>query len=101
MVPGPADPTIQLTMADGKVVEGKYMVLKSVKVGQFTVHDVDCVVLPKSLVAADPLLGGSFLNNFIVKIDPVAKELHLAAIQDPKQKITSAAAAATQPAKTP
>ena len=56
------------------------MVIKSVRVGQFTVENVDCAVLPGDLVAADNLLGGSFLKNFIYKIDPQAGELHLSQI---------------------
>jgi aspartyl protease family protein len=80
MVPGDKDPEIHFKMADGKVVEARQMVLKSVRVGQFTVADVDCAVLPATLVAAEPLLGGTFLNNFIFKIDASAGEMHLSVI---------------------
>jgi len=74
----PADaPTVRMQLADGKVVEGKMMLLKSVRVGIFEVKDVECAVLPEELVAAQPLLGGSFLRNFIYKLDPDAGELHL------------------------
>jgi clan AA aspartic protease (TIGR02281 family) len=89
LVPGPTDPTLRLTMADGRMVEAKLMILKSVRVGQFTVKDVECAVLPKTMVAAEPLLGGSFLTKFIVKIDPKAGELHLSAITDGKEKVSS------------
>ncbi len=81
LVPGEKDPTIQLQLADGKVVEAKKMMLKSVRVGQFTVEAVECAVLPKSLVAAEDLLGGTFLHNFIYKLDPEAGELHLTQIK--------------------
>lgn len=80
MVPGPNDPTIHLQLADGKVVEAKQMMIKSVRVGQFTVENVECAVLPESLVAAENLLGGSFLQNFVYKLDPVAGELHMSQI---------------------
>jgi aspartyl protease family protein len=89
MVPTEKDETIQFKMADGKEVDAKHMVLKSVRVGQFTVADVDCAVLPKSLVAAEPLLGGTFLNNFIFKIDPKAGEMHLAVLAG-NSKVTTA-----------
>src|SRR5205807_3807882 len=69
-----------MQLADGKVVEARHMVLKSVRVGQFTVENVDCAVLPETLVAADNLLGGSFLRNFVYKLDPQAGELHLSQI---------------------
>jgi clan AA aspartic protease (TIGR02281 family) len=77
MTPGPQDPVIHMQLADGKVVEARQMVLKSVRVGQFTVENVECAVLPDTLVAADNLLGGSFLRNFVYKLDPEAGELHL------------------------
>ena len=80
MVPTEKDQTIHIVMADGKQVDAKLMTLKSVRVGQFTVVDVECAVLPASLVAAEPLLGMTYLNNFVFKIDPKAKELHLAVI---------------------
>jgi aspartyl protease family protein len=101
IVPGPADPTLHMTLADGRIVEAKLMILKSVRVGQFTAKDVECAVMPKTLVAAEALLGGSFLQNFIVKIDPQAKELHLSAIEDSAKKITSTAGPTTKPAKKP
>ena len=47
MVPGPNDPTIRLQLADGKIVEGKQMMLKSVRVGTFTIENVECAVLPE------------------------------------------------------
>lgn len=49
-------------------------------------------VLPSSLVAAEPLLGGTFLNNFVFKIDPKAGELHLAVIAG-NSKVTTAGGA--------
>jgi hypothetical protein len=56
------------------------MMIKSVRVGQFTVENVECAVLPESLVAAENLLGGSFLQNFVYKLDPVAGELHMSQV---------------------
>ncbi|HZK80994.1 MAG TPA: retropepsin-like aspartic protease, partial [Humisphaera sp.] len=72
MIPTEKDQTIHIVMADGKQVDAKLMTLKSVRVGQFTVVDVECAVLPASLVAAEPLLGMTYLNNFVFKIDPKA-----------------------------
>lgn len=80
MNPGPNDPVIRLQLADGKVVEAKQMMIKSVRVGQFVVENVECAVLPESLVAADNLLGGSFLTHFVYKLDHAAGELHMSQI---------------------
>lgn len=98
MIPGDKDPTIHFQMADGKVVEARQMTLKSVKVGPFTVSDVECAVLPPNLVAAEPLLGGTFLNNFIFKLDPKADELHLAVIAGNLKVKTAGAASAPKKA---
>lgn len=75
--PGENDPTIQLELADGNTIQGKQMSLKSVRVGRFTVDDVACVVLDKGLPKAPLILGNSFLNHFIVKVDPAKNELQL------------------------
>ena len=88
MVPTEKDQTIRMTLADGRQVEGKLMSLKSVRVGTFTVDDVDCAVLPETLTAAEPLLGGSFLQNFVYRMDQNAGELHLASIAGANKGIT-------------
>jgi clan AA aspartic protease (TIGR02281 family) len=78
LVPGPNDPEIIMQLADGKSHKARQMTLTSVRVGTFTVENVDCAVLEADLISAEPLLGGSFLQNFIYKLDPKAGELHLA-----------------------
>ncbi len=80
LVPGPNDPTVRMQLADGKIIEGKSMMLKSVRVGTFTIENVESAVLPESLVGAQPLLGGSFLNNFTYRLDADAGQLHLAQV---------------------
>ena len=82
MTPGEQDPTVQMQLADGNLIEGKQMSLKSVRVGRFTINDVTCVVLQKDLHDAPLILGGSFLNHFIVKLDPAANELHLTQLKE-------------------
>ena len=90
LVPGPNDPKLHLQIGDGKIVEATKMVLESVRVGTFTVEKVDCAVLPASFVAAEPLLGGTFLNNFIYKVDTDAGKLHLAELNSGGTKKRSA-----------
>lgn len=82
MVPGEQDPTIKMHLADGNVVEGKQMTLKSVRVGRFTIPNVMCVVLQKGLTGAPLLLGETFLNHFIVRIDAGTNELHLTQLKE-------------------
>jgi clan AA aspartic protease (TIGR02281 family) len=71
------DPTIQLKLANGAVITGREISLAKVRVGRFTVDNVRCVVLEPGLPDPPLLLGASFLNHFIVKIDPSKSELHL------------------------
>lgn len=80
LVPAADDPMIEITLADGKRIKAQLTKLKSVRVGSFTVEDVACAILPADLVAAEALLGGSFLSNFTYKLDPVGKKLHLAQV---------------------
>lgn len=71
------DPTIQLQMADGKIVEAKQVTLESVQVGEFIINDVEAFVLPENLHAAPPLLGNTFLGNFTFEVDPERGKLIL------------------------
>ena len=80
IVPGADDPVIKLTTADGAVHEGKRMTLKSVRVGKFTVENVECAVMPPSMKNAAPLLGGSFLKYFTYKLSPESGTLILSKI---------------------
>jgi len=80
LIPGPDDPIIQLQQADGKILDAVKMQLESVRVGPFTVEKVDCAVLPPNAAAAEPLLGGTFLNNYIYKVDTDGGKLYLAQI---------------------
>lgn len=78
--PSESDQTITMVLADGSKVPAKLMTLKSVRVGKFTVENVDCAVMPENLRNAAPLLGGSFSKNFTYKIDPDGKKLTLSQI---------------------
>jgi aspartyl protease family protein len=78
--PGDDTPTIKLETASGAVVEGKLMTLDSVRVGKFQVENVRCAVLPESLSKAPPLLGGTFLRNFVYKITPETGKLTLSKV---------------------
>ncbi|HZL35563.1 MAG TPA: retropepsin-like aspartic protease [Tepidisphaeraceae bacterium] len=89
MVPGPQDPIIKMKLADGTIIEGHQMTLKSVRVGRFTVENVSCVVLQNGLNDAPALLGNSFLSHFVVKIDQKAGQLNLTEVDaDPKFNTT-------------
>lgn len=80
VVPTVGDEEVQCFMADGRVVRGVRKTLRSVRVGRFTVDNVECVVLGPEAVNAELLLGMGFLRNFKFEIDADAATLSLVRI---------------------
>lgn len=82
LIPTSTSPTIQLSVADGRTIEAKLVYAKSVRVGQFTVENVECAVLPESAsTGAPPLLGQSFLGKFSFQLNSDAGELRITRIE--------------------
>ena len=75
--PKTADPTVRLTTADGTVVEAKRLVIPSVRVGKFTIQNVECAVMPAEKGDVDPLLGQTFFKHFKVEYSAEARKLSL------------------------
>lgn len=82
VTPGEQDPTIQMKLANGAIIEGKLVTLKSVKVGRFAVNNASCVVLQAGLSDPPTILGNSFLSHFVVKLSASTRELHLTEVGD-------------------
>lgn len=62
-------------VADGRAVNGKQINIKEIRVGGARVYNVQAVVLDSGEIGDSPgLLGMSFLNNFVFKVD-AEKEL--------------------------
>lgn len=74
---------VHMKLADGRVIDGRETTLATVRVGRFTAENVTAVVMPKGLPDPAILLGGSFLNRFVVKLDPAKNELHLTEVAQP------------------
>jgi len=70
------NPTIKTVNANGKVTEVRLVVLENVRLGQFIVENVECWVYPPDVEGSN-LLGGTFLRNFVTRMDLAARELHL------------------------
>jgi clan AA aspartic protease (TIGR02281 family) len=73
-------PDTKVTLADGKTVSAKHIILESVKVQDSEVSKVDAVMLleeESALGPVDGLLGMSFLKHFSFKIDRKDKKLIL------------------------
>jgi clan AA aspartic protease (TIGR02281 family) len=75
--PARGEPVIRLRVADGTIREAKVMVIKTVQLGPFKVENVECAVFPQSMKGGSNLLGGTFLKNFVVRMDLGAREIRL------------------------
>lgn len=80
--PGPKDPPITLTLADGRQISGTFMKLKKVRIGQFEVENVECAILGPEATNAEPLLGMSYLKEFEFQINSARETLTLTRIKD-------------------
>lgn len=87
---GPDGIPVRVSLADGRSVPGTMIKLDSVRVGKFTVEDVECCVLGPEAREAPPLLGMSFLGQFKFEVDARKAELKLIKIDSgepvPKDK---------------
>jgi aspartyl protease family protein len=70
-----SDPDVRCVTADGTVVVAKQKTIPSMRVGRFTVSDVDCAVMPPDKGNIDPLLGLSFHEHFLYKMTPGSGQL--------------------------
>lgn len=69
---------VEVIMADGGAAKAKPIILKSVKVGDAEVKDVQAAILESGAIGGvDGLLGMSFLSNFVIKVDSAKNELIL------------------------
>ncbi len=79
------DPVARMSVADGRTVRATRLTLDTVRVGDFEVRNVTCVVMPEGLTNVPPLLGQAFLRHFISRFDAGAGELHLSRV-DPSAR---------------
>lgn len=66
----------KLGVADGRTVDANIVTLKSIRLAQFTVENVECAVLPPN-VKGDNLLGGTFLRHFSYRMDLATNQVHM------------------------
>ncbi len=89
--PGPDAPVLECTVADGSVVHARASTIPVMRVGQFTVKDVPCVVMPASKKDVPPLLGQTFQRNFTFKFNADAGKLSLTRVDAPETPAKPAA----------
>src|SRR5262249_50714226 len=79
--PGPNDRTVTARVADGSEVKAHRMEVPSLRVGKFTVNNVECIVMPPEKKDVPPLLGQTFQRHFSVHFSPDAGKLVLSKIE--------------------
>ena len=83
------DPAVVVNLADGRKIPGKLIKLASVRVGNFTAENVECVILGEEAALARPLLGMSFLSAFQFQLDTEKSELKLVKVDTDETDPTS------------
>lgn len=78
---GPEARPIRMTIADGSVINGKLIVLDSVRLGKFEAKNVECAILGREAVNAPNLLGMSFLGNFKFELDAAKGEITIMTVE--------------------
>lgn len=68
---------VTCTLADGSTMTAKAVTIKELRIGAMTANNVDAVVVENNIRGHDGLLGMSFLNNFVFKVDVEKEELVL------------------------
>jgi clan AA aspartic protease (TIGR02281 family) len=89
LTPEASDQTIQLHDASGGITAAKMMTISTVRVGPFTVNNVECAVLPPSKRDVPLLLGQSFINQFTHKVDNGRLLLSKVETTEPQAKATT------------
>jgi clan AA aspartic protease (TIGR02281 family) len=62
--PDAGDSEMKAKIADGSEVPVKKATIPSLRIGQFTVRNVECAIMPDSKADVDCLLGNSFFSHF-------------------------------------
>ncbi len=76
-IPPAAGRKTSCTVADGRRVSCREVVIRELRVGGVRVNNVRAVILDTNSLEYDGLLGMSFLNNFIFRVDSEKGELIL------------------------
>ncbi len=79
--PSPNDKPIKAIVADGTEVNARMTTIPTMRVGKFTVKDVDCIVMPAEKKNVPPLLGQTFHKHFTYKFTPETGKLMLSRVE--------------------
>jgi clan AA aspartic protease (TIGR02281 family) len=95
----PTDEPITLKIADGSEIKGRKLVVPFLRLGKFTIANVECAVMPSDKLDVDPLLGQTFFKHFKVEFSPEAGRLSLKKLDTGEAEPEAKTAADSEPAK--
>jgi clan AA aspartic protease (TIGR02281 family) len=71
------DPTVSVSMADGRSFPCKIVIVPEIRVGPFIARNIECLIWPSAAAKPASLLGTSFQRHFLIRLDEQAGMLHL------------------------
>ena len=95
----PTDEPITAKIADGSEIKGRKAVIPFVRIGKFTIANVECAVMPADKQDVDPLLGQTFFKHFKVEFSPEAGRLSLKRLDTGDAEADAKSAADSEPTK--
>jgi len=95
----PTDEPITLKIADGSEIKGRKLTVPFIRLGKFTIANVECAVMPAEKLDVDPLLGQTFFKHFKVEFSPEVGKLSLKKLDTGETDADAKTAADSEPAK--
>ena len=96
----PTDEPITMKIADGSEIKGRKLVVPFIRLGKFTIANVEVAVMPAEKLDVDPLLGQTFFKHFKVEFSPEAGKLALKKLDTGEAETEATSTADSEPAKT-
>jgi len=88
--PASSDRPVKAIVADGSEVQARSTTIPTLRVGKFTVKDVECIVMPADKKNVPPLLGQTFHKHFTYKFTPESGTLILSQVETEPPAVTGA-----------
>jgi hypothetical protein len=79
--PYDGEPAVEIATLDGRRFLARRARLDSVQVGPYTLHDLECLVMPPEFGETPPLLGGEFFKRILPRVDLEAGTMTLTQLQ--------------------
>lgn len=86
--PSESDRSVKAIVADGTEVTARLTTIPTMRVGKFTIKDVECLVMPPEKKNVPALLGQTFHKYFTYKFTPETGKLVLSKVETDEPALT-------------